>query len=629
MTLGAKRGPIRSLAKDLVATLTPHFELLDVRREWLRPLLLDRADLAGELAWEGAPRVFTARLVSLCLSQAHPEAGSALLDDLLAALAEEGVGLDPARQAAFTDLRARLAALDPDDLPADPATRRRRTIALAGAAFTAGLAALALGVPYWRSCRAPIDGALRVAVASFGRGTADGSSRRALDGHRLAKQVAAHLDQELRQLLATRGGTDAVPHAIAVRGPSLLCPVVGLDADARARSAARLSKRIDADILVYGTHVVTDTGDGIVASRLVPAFHVTDDPRRLRDAGEFAGSHALGTPIEDPDTITGGGALGEAIRVRTGLLASFVVALSYFADRQYERAEGLLAQVASDSGWPEHEGKEVVYLFLGNVVLQDLGRDRPDRITQAGRWFDDALALDPEYARAQLGAAEVAFQRARGDANCRAETVDVDELENAITRFGAAKEAAHQPPESDVAVKADFSAGRAAVCLAVAAGDQDWSATIEPFENVIAAYDEGDGLRRKQLRDWAAESAGMLGVIGGIESRTAAANADAEAASAASAAALAHFERAIEIGDRHARDAVFHVQRADLLLATCDLAAAVRALRDAERAEGRAVAEEEAIGPSYIAHRDRVRADVDAGTLGPGCAADETLDVNL
>ena len=612
---------LRRLGQDLVELLSPHLELLADRREWLRPLLLERENLAGDLDWSGAPRAFATRLVALCLSRSHAEQGPDLLDELLASLSEEAVGLDPERQATLAALRERLAALDPEELPAAPATRRRRHWALAVAGAVALVAAMAFGIPYWRACHRPIDGILRVAVASFGHGSGEHRSRRSLSAHRMARQVAEVLDVELGTLLPASEGGDELGLAdqrIAVRGPSLLCPVTGGDADARAAKAARLAERIGADILVYGTLEVSDGGDGIESTRLAPSFHVTDDPRRLRDATEFAGSHELGRPIEDPDTITGGGALAEAIRIRTGLLASFVVALSYFADGQYRDAEALLRGVAEDPDWPEVEGKEVVHLFLGTVVLQDL--NRRTRLEEAAKWFERALDLDPEYARAQLGRAEVLFQQAIDRGACVIGPPSVrDELERAALAFDAAKTAAHQPPLSQAVIKADFGAGRVRFCQAAEGDLGSWEEVAAPFAEVLAAYDAAEGLEKRHLRGWATEAAAMLGLVARQTETEAIGAGDTAAATAARRAALAHFDRAIEIGDLHARAAVFHLHRTELLLDLCDLPAAESALRAAEQAEARAHAEEESVGGGYEQFMARVAPRVADGQLGPSC----------
>lgn len=76
-----------------------------------------------------------------------------------------------------------------------------------------------------------------------------------------------------------------------------------------------------------------------------------------------------------------------------------------FSAGSYSSAAQRLQNVLASPGWAE---APVVYLFLGNADL------RLGRLRQAQDAYQAALRLEPDYARAQFGLAELQFQRACG-----------------------------------------------------------------------------------------------------------------------------------------------------------------------------------------------------------------------
>ncbi len=92
-------------------------------------------------------------------------------------------------------------------------------------------------------------------------------------------------------------------------------------------------------------------------------------------------------------------------------LTELAVGLSFYQLGEFDRAEERFVQASID--WPgsrvDSNGKEVVFNLLGNV--SGLQEDLDD----AEGYFERALELEPSYARAHFGMAEVGFQRSKGE----------------------------------------------------------------------------------------------------------------------------------------------------------------------------------------------------------------------
>jgi tetratricopeptide (TPR) repeat protein len=164
-------------------------------------------------------------------------------------------------------------------------------------------------------------------------------------------------------------------------------------------------------------------------------------------------------------------------------------------------AQEQFGQAAATEGWDERDGKEVLYLFQGSTggKLRDL--------SGAQSFYERALALNPEYARARVGIAEVQFQRSKGE--CSKDQVDAPGLSQALEDFRDALTASDQPAVSDVPAKVHFGLGRTYLCLSQAAIADDWAKAQAEFQQVIAAFEaEPD-----RIQDLAAESHGYVAVI--------------------------------------------------------------------------------------------------------------------
>ncbi len=198
-----------------------------------------------------------------------------------------------------------------------------------------------------------------------------------------------------------------VPYEI--RRPTLACALPGRTAEERASAAATYAERISADILIYG--VITDTQKvdpaGTAPGRLALAFHVGYTGSDQED--ELAGPYALGgsLPITlpfDPESLL-------VIEhpphlVRMNVLAELVVGLSYLSADNPEKALTYIRQAEGDTHWPAVDGKEFAYLLLGHALVRQASiTGQAGALQEALAAYDRALAIQPEYIRAQLGRA--------------------------------------------------------------------------------------------------------------------------------------------------------------------------------------------------------------------------------
>jgi len=360
------------------------------------------------------------------------------------------------------------------------------------AALAAAVAMATAGVVALRRTPGPVPmaGHFNIAVADFGSAVAGNHQISSKEAHELAQSVYDHLDDELATI--PQSGFD-----LELRAPNMTGPVSGSTSDRRAASAGALARRINADIVVYGTL------DLQVPTRFTTEFFISD--HRLTNAEELEGQHELGSAIRAVGDVTrnpvADKGLRDSVLERTRALAEFVVGLSYYTVNQSQPALDHFEAARASPGWDDRAGKEVLYLFLGNTA----GKLRDFRA--ADGYYDGALTLNPEYGRAQLGKAEVTFQRAR--ANCASGSVDPTGLSKSLDMFQSALGSRVQPAASEIATKVAYGSGRVLLCLSQALVADRWADAESEFQSVIRAFRAGN----ERVREMAAESYANLGFV--------------------------------------------------------------------------------------------------------------------
>jgi tetratricopeptide (TPR) repeat protein len=341
----------------------------------------------------------------------------------------------------------------------------------------------------------PMNGDLNVAVAQFSSLDATGRTIDSAEARGLAESTYSFLGDELEPLksgMAAAGGR----FDIQVRSPARIGPIAGATREARAQHAESVARSHNADLVIYGT---LHLGSGI--TRFVPEFYLSE--RKLRDAEELVGQGELGSQFEAAANLSENlivrQQLRERLLSRTRALAYFVFGLGYYALDMFDQADSYLRAAAEATD--DRLSQALFHQFLGNTA----GKRRD--LQAAEDHYARALELEPEYARARLGAAEVLFQRAR--ATCERGVSDIEGLQSAVRAYQHALEAEFRPARSQIEVRIAFGLGRAYWCLS-RADDRSYAESAERELRKVTAVDGEDNVR---LNDLAAEAHFILGLV--------------------------------------------------------------------------------------------------------------------
>ena len=252
-----------------------------------------------------------------------------------------------------------------------------------------------------------MGGAFNVAVAELAVTGAD-------------QQVGFDLSVALYdQIVEVLGDQAEVP--VEVAEPAVVGALSGNTPETRAEAAAELAERVAADVVVLGT--VEESGG---LTDVAAEFFVSD--RNLTGAEELAGVYPLDTiSLATTDPVAVRRRTADTLEAPILALTQLVLGLSHYQLNEYSEAEAMFEDALAS--WPGADGQRVVLSLLGNVTgLQD-------DLDSAETYFADALALDPDDARARFGAAEVSYQRARGPLCGGSGDADLAGLEDAVTLF--------------------------------------------------------------------------------------------------------------------------------------------------------------------------------------------------
>jgi tetratricopeptide (TPR) repeat protein len=378
-----------------------------------------------------------------------------------------------------------------------------------------------------------MTGDFNVVVTEFDGRDASGQPVRSDIASELSTSLSRTLEQELANIESA---------VVAVRGPAEAGRLEGgASAEERALAARRLAEQVDADVVIYGWLDATRT-------TLQPEFYLRE--RALADAQELLGSFRLGSAISEPVPIDDEPAAAISVRQRLSsrarAISELVLGLSFFRLQRYGEAASHFDGAIGAEGWPDGDGKEILYLFRGSTAGA-LGK-----LTEAADWYDRALTLNPQFARARLGLAEVRFQEAKG--TCERGDADAAGLREARDAFRATLSATDQPASANVSAKAHLSIARVDTCLSQAEIEDSWDEASAEAGTVVAAFEAGDD----SLRQLAAEAHGVRA----FSELPAVADPNAEAKFRT---AEAEYRQAIALGSRQDRLAAYHAGLAYVL----------------------------------------------------------------
>ena len=327
-----------------------------------------------------------------------------------------------------------------------------------------------------------LGGDFNVAVAEFS--TSDTEAKSATG---LSESIYQQVESALQERTDVR---------LIIAPPEAVGLINGDTTEARAESAARFSDRTDSDVVVYGT-----LGIGQDLSVLSSEFYLSD--RGLGQAEELSGAYQLGSvELASSDPLAMSLAASDFLEPKITALSQLAIGLSYYQLNNYAEAERLFLEAAGS--WPgsrDHtNGQEVVFHLLGNVA------GHQNRLDDADSFYMQALNLNPTYARSHFGRAEVLFQRSKGAACAGSGAPDLDDLEEAISRFEAV-ERLPAPPLSFLDARARLQIGRIHFCLSVNGGQRLDEARAE-LESVVLDFEN-----EPRLRNLVAEAHQVLGAI--------------------------------------------------------------------------------------------------------------------
>jgi tetratricopeptide (TPR) repeat protein len=252
-------------------------------------------------------------------------------------------------------------------------------------------------------------GTLNLAVADFASADSRGGQATKATA-KLATDVATSLAGLLVQQLHPLAGR----LRIEVRGPAQFPQIRGASQAAQAHAAKQRAGEIDADVVVYG--MLTTDGNTTI---LQPQLYISDSIQG--DTGELVGDHLWGSAIELPgDPESNRLAIlqfGEPLSARTKALTSMILGIWYYQAGQPSVALQHLHAAAENPEWRDQEGKQVVYLFLGNAAERQGAQQQRQQHPAAARrsfadavgYYQQALRVDVQYARAWYGIGETRF----------------------------------------------------------------------------------------------------------------------------------------------------------------------------------------------------------------------------
>jgi len=335
-----------------------------------------------------------------------------------------------------------------------------------------------------------MTGDFRVAVADF---AVTGNSDQASAGIELAQGVYLKLNESLSEI--------SKDFTVTIWSPDKVGKIEGDTPKERAESAEKITKRIGADILVYGLIDISEP-----VWKITPEFYIASD--NFYEAEEITGQYQIGETFSliGQENVARRIELSNKYEVRAQVISRITIGLAYFSLRDYQKALESFQSAENIPGWDESQGKEVVYLLAGNAAMKT--KDFDASITELNK----SLSIDPDYGRPLITLGSVYYLQALEpfDKTKIPSDIDLELLDKAIEKYNQALKAKHQPALSDISTKVHFGLGQCYLMQSYAGADILLSNAVEEFQIVIADY--GDG-KNPRIRELVAESHARLGLI--------------------------------------------------------------------------------------------------------------------
>jgi len=344
-----------------------------------------------------------------------------------------------------------------------------------------------------------MTGEFRIAVAGF---DAIGDSDSADIGKELSLSVYNKINDSLSDLKAD--------YDINIWSPDQVGKISGTTPAERSTSAQEIAQRIDANVVIYGFVDATKP-----IWQVTPEFYIAS--KNAFQAEEITGQYQLGEPftLKGQENAARRLELKTKFSARSQVISKVTIGLLYYSIQDYERALEVYKSAETISGWEDSQGKEVLYLLMGNAASKAYQLDATDQAYQldaAIGYLDKSLHIDPEYARPFISLDSVYYLQALSPFDKSKVRTDIDQqlLLKAIDTYNQALSADNRPVSSDIETKVHFGLGQCYLMQAYGGVDVDPQLAADEFQYVISDYGNGQNPR---VRELAAESHARMGLL--------------------------------------------------------------------------------------------------------------------
>ncbi len=336
--------------------------------------------------------------------------------------------------------------------------------------------ALAFGRYFAKPLR--MTGQFNIAVADFGELAANDQVQATDNGHLLSAWVYATLKGEYAKNpdLGKLGEVQIWQDSPDIPGKNVKFGVIkGNTPKDREQAAAALATKVGAHMVIYGN-----------VNRTAPAglaleFYITPDLKP--ETSTIIGHYLLGRPIPVPLSDQTSGllsniAIGDNLKTRTSALFYLTAGLTFDLLGRPHDALAIFKQAETSlTSWQDADGKEVLYFFIGREALF---LDNDKAAEQAVR---KALAIEPDYARAQIVLGGVFYRRAQRLPPAK-RLLQPSALEIALTNYQQSVALAEQTQDPLMQ-----SIARLALALALRTAGQTYYVNKD-FVNANASFDK-------------------------------------------------------------------------------------------------------------------------------------------
>lgn len=347
----------------------------------------------------------------------------------------------------------------------------------------------------------PMDASkFTIVMSPFVTIQANGSTRTTADGRELARLLYTRLESGFAEL------DIEIPYEL--RSPDESCPVQGATREERAAAAEAWAAAIEADVVIYGAIL-----EEAESAELQPEFYVTY--RGFAEAAELVGPHELGRPLRvavpvQPQDLEG--VTDHPINARAKALSLVTLGLASYAVDDYEQALAYFMAADEVPNWPQSAGKELLYLLMGNASSR-LAAATLDNgyVDDALDYFDQALEIAPDFARALVGEASAVYQLALGDLQTRqGSQVDLTLLDEAEALYHQAATTA-APEAAEIDMKIHFGLGQIfLVRHYLQVEGSDWLAAARAEFQTMVDRNAAGGVRNQEVVGHAYARLGLI-----------------------------------------------------------------------------------------------------------------------